>query len=95
MTLETLHGLFTLADARILSQVKRPFNSETRPLDCAQIAPKICQKYQNESNNIEIHRNPGSHKNRPNAEELLYFLRLSFWRGLLHTVGVTGLMEDF
>lgn len=29
----------------------------------AQIVPKICQRYQNISNNIEVYRNPGALKN--------------------------------
>jgi hypothetical protein len=57
---------------------------------CAQIVPKICRKYQNVSNNIEIHRNLGAPKNRLIVWEYHYFLCLSFFRCFLHTVEVTG-----
>jgi hypothetical protein len=36
--------------------------------NCAQIVPKICQKYQNVSKDIELHRNPEALKNEPFAE---------------------------
>jgi hypothetical protein len=78
VTLGTLHGTFTFPDARILLKEEGPVNRQARALNCAQSAPKKCQKYQNVSRNIEIHRNLGAQKKRPIAGELHYFLCLRF-----------------
>jgi hypothetical protein len=58
--------------------------------NCAQIVPKICQRYRNVSNNIDRYRNPGAPTKRPIAGELLYFLHCAFFEGRLHTVEVRG-----
>jgi len=63
---------------------------ETRPLRCAQIVPKICQKNQNVSKDIEVHRNPGALENAHFTRDIHYYLYFSFLRGFLHTVEVRG-----
>jgi len=72
--------------ARILSPLERVLNRETRPLCCAQIVPKICQRYQNISKNIELYRNPECPKNGPYSTKPYYFLPVIFFRRFLHTV---------
>jgi len=57
---------------------------------CAQIMSKNHQEYQNVSKDIELHRNPGTPKNRPITGDIHYFLHFIVFRRFLHTVEVRG-----
>jgi len=58
--------------------------------NCAQIVPKIYQKYQKTSKNIEKNRKRKRLANALFTGEVLYFLRILFRCSRLHTVEVTG-----
>ena len=58
--------------------------------DYAQIVPNIWQKYRKISKDIEEYRKAKGPEKPIAIGELLYFLRLTFFRCLLHTLEVTG-----
>jgi hypothetical protein len=58
--------------------------------DCAQIVPKIYQKYQKISKDSEEYRKRGSLEKPVPTGEVHHFLRITFLACLLHTVEVTG-----
>jgi hypothetical protein len=59
-------------------------------LVCAQIVPKICQRYQNISKDIELYRNKSHPNNGLISMDLHYFLYVIIFRRFLHTVEVRG-----
>jgi len=90
LAFRAFHDQLTLADDRILSPLERPVNCDSLPVVCAQIVPKICQRYQNVSKDIELYRNAGDLQNGSFAVEVDYYLHVSFFRRFLHTVEVRG-----
>jgi len=83
--------------AQIEMEVKKdrpPYNLRGRldglPVFCAQIVPKICQRNQNVSKDIEVFRDPGAFENEHFTEHFHYILHFTFFRRFLHTDEARG-----
>lgn len=61
-----------------LGESKRP-EAIQKVKNCAHFVPKICQEYQNESKDIEIHRNPECQKNGLFSLAFIYFLHFKIF----------------
>jgi hypothetical protein len=69
-----------------MAEYDQPWNGCSTAKRYRALVPKICQEYQNISNNIELYRNPECPNKGLFSLELHYYLCFSFFRRFLHTV---------